>query len=78
VSRHKLSIASADGDTLVTWDPEIEAEVEAALAAFNTAKSPAGGSMLAYAESSPGTGEVIKDFDPDAEAIYMTPQIQGG
>ena len=78
MSRHKLSIASSDGDTLITWDPEIAKEVDKALAAFTFAKSPAGGNMLAYAESAPGTGEVVKDFDPNAEAIYMTPQIQGG
>jgi hypothetical protein len=71
-----LHVMDRSGDTRTTWDKTVPAEVEAAKAMFDSAK---GNGYLAYTvEQGGGKGEVIRDFDPNAEAIIMSPQTVGG
>jgi hypothetical protein len=64
------------GDTRTTWSKTVRAEVDAAKAMFNSMKAKG---YLAYTvEPGGGRGEVIRDFDPNAEAIIMSPQTVGG
>jgi hypothetical protein len=73
-----LHIMSKEGDTRIMWDPRIPAEVAAAKAAFDAAKT---GGMLAYTvdpNSGEKTGTVIREFDETAGKIIMSPQLVGG
>jgi len=65
------------GDTRVMWDRGNEDEVAAARAQFNALKKKG---FTAYrAEGKEGSrGEVIREFDPDAERIILVKQLQGG
>lgn len=61
----------------VEWDPANPAEVATATEAFNTAQRE--GVPLAYTVPASGEqGEVIRDFDPEADEIIMTRQMAGG
>lgn len=77
-----MSIMGRTGDTKVTWDSEIPAEVEAAREAFKTYMDKG---FMAYrvkgliAEETRGRkGEQILDFDPEDETIIFVPPIAGG
>lgn len=64
------------GDTRTMWDRDKLAEVEAAKAQFDALKAKG---YLAYTVQDNGTkGEVIREFDPNAQAIIMSPQLVGG
>lgn len=77
VTEHLLSIADITGDNRIMWNPADPASVDVARAAFKAAKKKG---MLAYSVDKKGgkTGEVIRDFDPEAGKIIMTKQLQGG
>ena len=66
-----------DGDIKMMWDKTKAEEIVAADDMFNTMK---GRGYIAYSVVGKNgeKGEVIKDFDPDAERIIMTPPMQGG
>jgi hypothetical protein len=64
------------GDTKLIWDPDKAAEVDAARAMFDSLKKK---NYLAYRVDRKGEkGEVIKEFDPNAEKIILAPQMVGG
>lgn len=77
--RGVLSVPGATtGHTEITWDPDNEAEVAVARAAFDAAKA---GGLRAYrrGDGEHGTvGGVIKEFDPDAGEIVIIPRPVGG
>lgn len=76
VTTHTLHVMDHTGDTRLTWASGAEAEVAAARAMFDELK---GKGYLAYTVQADGKpGEVIRRFDPDAEAIIMSPQLVGG
>ena len=76
VLQHELVILDASGDTRVIWDADKPAEVEAARETFTKLKAKG---YLAYAVTRKGDkGEVIRDFDPDAEKMILAPQTVGG
>jgi hypothetical protein len=73
-----LSIPDATGDTRIMWDPSDSDEVDAARAAFNTAKAKG---MLAYTvdpDDPTKHGEVIRKFDATRGKIIMAKQTAGG
>lgn len=73
-----LHITDETGDTRIMWDPAIPDEVDTAKAAFKRAKTRG---MLAYSvdpDSGGRTGEVIREFDPEAAKIIMVRQTRGG
>jgi hypothetical protein len=64
------------GDNKIEWNADVPAEVAAARAMFNTMKEKR---YLAYTLDESGhRGEVLREFDPEAERIIMTPQRVGG
>lgn len=71
-----LNILDRTGDTRIEWDPSVAHEVEMAREAFAKAKEK---KYLAYRLDRHGNkGEVIREFDPTAARIVMSPQTVGG
>lgn len=75
-----LNVLKAEaGDLTIAWDPTNEAEVNLARKAFADAKA---NGYFAYTVSVDDAGEpdrtAIKEFDPNATKIVMTPQLVGG
>jgi hypothetical protein len=72
----EICILDMTGDTKVIWDPTNADEVAAAKQQFDTLKSKG---FLAFAVKKDGSkGERIKEFDPTAEKIIMSPQPISG
>jgi hypothetical protein len=71
------TLKAEHGDLRVMWDPAVQDEVEAARAQFDELR---GKGYLAYrAQGRRGSrGEVIREFDPDAERIILVRQNVGG
>jgi hypothetical protein len=63
------------GDTRIKWNPDVEAEVEVARAAYDALKAK---KYLTYRIGQDGEREQIHAFEPDAERIIASPQIVGG
>lgn len=64
------------GDNKIEWNADRPAEVEAARQMFDTMKAKR---YMAYTLDESGhRGEVIREFDPNAERIIMQPQRVGG
>lgn len=64
------------GDTRIIWDPQKADEVSAARKLFDELK---GKRYLAYKVKKDGSkGEVIREFDPEAERIILAPPMTGG
>jgi hypothetical protein len=73
---HELVILDATGDTRIIWDPDRPEEVAQAKDTF--AKLKAKG-YLAYSVNRKGDkGEVLREFDADAEKMILAPQTVGG
>lgn len=65
------------GDTRVMWDKGNKDEVDAARTQFNALRKK--GFMAYRAEGKEGArGEVISEFDPEAERIILVKQLVGG
>jgi len=66
----------ADGDLKVIWDSDKPEEVSHARKTFTEFKSKG---YLAYKVSKGGDkGEVMKDFDAEAEKVILAPRMMGG
>jgi len=70
-----LSILDHTGDTRIAWSTDRPDEVEAARDLFTKFK---GKGYLAYRVEGTGKGSVLREFDPAAGDIIMSPQMQGG
>lgn len=72
----ELIILDHTGDTKLIWDPEKAEEVEHARETFSKLKKKG---YLAYSVNRKGDkGEVLKEFDPDAEKMILAPATVGG
>jgi len=72
-----MHVLDRAGDTQITWDHTRPEEVGAARATFNRLKQD--NRYLAYKVNPGGNkGEVITEFDPDAEKIILAPPMVGG
>lgn len=72
----EMAILDSTGDTKVIWDPHNPDEVAAAKAQFDTLKKKG---FIAYTVNKKGDkGEVIREFDPNAEKIILSPPLAGG
>lgn len=73
----EMAIMSRDGDTKLIWDKDNEHEVENAKRTFDDLKAKG---FLAYkVEGRRGEkGELLREFDPEAEKLIMAPPLQGG
>jgi hypothetical protein len=72
---HALIVLDGSGHTETTYDPTNPVEVQRVREEFDSIV--AASHPLTY-KSENGEHEVIKDFDPTAKEIYVTPQNQGG
>ncbi len=71
-----LHIMDRTGDTRLEWNPNDPVSVASAKAGFDAAKAKG---YYAYRTRADGSkGEIIHEFDPNAEKIIMAPQIVGG
>ena len=64
------------GDTKHEWDPNKPVEIEMAREVFRVYCSQ--GFAAARMEPDGTTGEIIKDFEPDAATIVFVPPLKGG
>jgi hypothetical protein len=72
----ELAIMDTTGDTKVMWDSDNKDEVETAKETFLRLKKKG---YIAYTVKGKGEkGEIMKEFDPNAERIVMTPPAIGG
>lgn len=71
-----LFIQDKTGDTRIEWNKDNPTEVELARKNFDEHKAKR---YLAYKTRSDGSkGTLLRDFDPEAERIVMSPQLVGG
>lgn len=73
---HELIVLDHTGDTKIVWDSDRPVEVEEARATFDRLRKKG---YMAYKVDKKGEkGEVIREFDPDAEKLILAPQTVGG
>lgn len=72
-----MATLGREGHTEVTWDPEDEVETQHARQTFMDMVGTR--RFLAFrADEGGGTPTQIRDFDPTAEKILLTPPMVGG
>ncbi len=72
----ELAVLNETGDTKLLWDPNNPDEVEAALATFKRLRAKG---FIAYKVQPGGDrGEIMREFDPQAEKVIMAPAVVGG
>lgn len=72
----EMLVMDRTGDSKTIWNPDSPDEVAAAEVQFNTLKKKG---YLAYSvEADGGKGRVIKEFDPKAGKIILSPPMAGG
>jgi hypothetical protein len=71
----ELNVLDQTGDTTIGWDPSRPDEVDAARETFRKLKAKG---YLAYRTEGKDKGEAIREFDPRAERIVMSPPLAGG
>ncbi len=76
IDGHELVILDASGDTKIIWDPEKADEVAHAKETFTKLKAKG---YLAYSVNRKGDkGEVLREFDADADKMILAPATIGG
>lgn len=72
----EMSTLDSSGDTKSTWDSDNPAEVAAAKATFDELTKKG---YSAFRVNKKGDqGELMREFDPNAEAVIMVPRMVGG
>ncbi len=72
----ELSVMDHTGDIKLIWDSDNDDEVDLARKQFKEAKKKG---YAAFSVNKKGDkGEVIQEFDPNAEKIIMAPPLAGG
>lgn len=72
----ELVVLDKTGDTKIIWDPTKPAEVDHARATFNELRKKG---YAAYSVNRKGDkGEVLREFDPEAEKMILAPPMVGG
>lgn len=73
----QMAVMGKEGDTKVIWDRNKPAEVEVARDTFNKLKKK--GYMAYQVTGKDGKqGEVMHEFDAQAERVILVPQVVGG
>lgn len=71
----ELRVMDPSGDMSVTWNPRVQAEVDVARETFDRMRNKG---HLAYRKEGAGRGTMLREFDPSASEIIITPPLQGG
>jgi hypothetical protein len=75
--KHAFEVLGESGDTKHIWDKRKEDEVDAARSLFKSLTKK--GYRAFHCTGKDGVaGEIMKDFDPDAERMILVPQVAGG
>lgn len=74
----ELSILDPSGDTKLSWDPQVQTQVEVAKEKFNQLVVHQGYTAYALKEKDDEPGEMIREFNPQATRILLTPRSVGG
>ncbi len=74
---NRMRILGKSGDTEFRWDPTTGQGLRAAKLVFD--EKTRSSRYLAFIEGPSGDGvRMIRQFDPDAESIILTPRLIGG
>ena len=77
VAQHEMAVMDRTGDTKIMWDPDNPDEVSAARKTFDELVGKK--KMLAFSVKKSGKqGEQVREFDPKAERLIITPALVGG
>lgn len=72
----EMVVMDTTGDTKLMWDSDKKDEVASAKRTYEDLKKKG---YMAYAVKKNGdAGEMLDEFDPDAEKIIMAPRMVGG
>lgn len=71
-----MTILDPTGHSKHQWDTENEAEVTAARALFTSLTAKGYQAFNVKRDGEAGTP--MRDFDPEAESMILTPQLKGG
>jgi hypothetical protein len=72
----EMLVLDHTGDTKTVWDANNPDDVNAAREQFNALKKKG---YIAYRVKKKGAkGEIMRDFDPDAESMILSPPMAGG
>ena len=75
-STSTMHVQDDSGDTRVEWNADNAGEVEIAKKAFDALKEKR---YLIYRTRADGSqGELMRTWDPHAERVVASPQLQGG
>ena len=72
----ELAVMDATGDTKHIWDKNNDAEVEAAKALFTSLRKR--GYLIYRVDKKGDKGEMLTEFDPNAEKLIASPPMVGG
>lgn len=76
MSTGELIVMDTTGDTKIKWDKDIPDEVDTARIMFNDMKKKG---YIAYSvEKKSKKGQIMREFDPQAEKMIMSPPMAGG
>lgn len=72
---NEMRIMNRQGDNKVTWEVDVQEQVDAAQKQFEELVQQG---YFAYKSMGNGQGEMITEFDPNAEKLVLFPPIAGG
>lgn len=76
VQKNVMSVMGLEGDTKTIWDKDKPDEVDAAKIQFDALKKKG---YLAFKVDDKGEkGELMREFDPNAQKVIMSPPVIGG
>jgi hypothetical protein len=73
---HTLAVMNEKGDTKTVWNANNDVEVENARETFKRFKKK--GYMIYKVSGDGKKGEVMNEFDPNAQKMIAAPNLQGG
>lgn len=75
-TKHELVVIDQTGDTKIIWDSTKKDEVDSAKTQFDALKKKG---YMAYSVKKNGDkGELLHEFDAEAEKIILAPRMVGG
>ena len=72
-----MEVLDHTGDSKFQWDPNVPAEVEAARVQFNSLRAKQYDAFRVTGRDG-SKGEIMKEFDPGAAQMIMSPRMVGG
>lgn len=73
-----MAVMGKEGDTKFSWDKNNPADVAIARRTFNRYRMDKYVAYRIMDGSTENKGEIMDEFDPEAERIIFSPQMRGG